>query len=242
MVKLRRLILAGPVFLGLLLGGCRAPLAVNRALVSPEHALRDRSLVGIWQWQHHFSQPTVALAFVYPLGQRRYVITWASYKPAVGGGPAALQAKFVPTFVGSLTRLQGRLWLSCQSLDPRLLNSSHPRKWWARHGPFGQPAPYWSALRKAASPELRADGMARIFYLLELKNVSGGRLAIYPLLVPVKTGNQRLFQVPPSILASRRQLRAFLLNARTLAQLLPGKPWLFKRLSAAQARPYLPPN
>ncbi len=221
------------------LGGCRAPLAVNRSLVPKRSALQNKSLLGVWRLQHHAGKPVQPIVFVYPLGQTRYLFTCCNFRPAATpGGKPKLQAELTGTFIGSLTRIHGRLWMSCRSMDPRLIHSPAMEAWWKKHAPAGQPAKYAAALKKAGLASARGTGMARIFYLVELRKVSPNRLEVYPLLVP-QNGQHAPFDVPAGILQSRKQLRAFL-NSHTLAHLLPKQPLVLDRLSWAQAGPYMP--
>lgn len=221
------------------LTGCRAPLAVNRSLVPKRGALRDKSLLGVWRFQHHATgKPVHSIFFVYPLGKKRYLLTCCNFRPTAPGGKPTLQGTLTGTFIGSLTRIRGRLWMSCRCLDPRLIRSPAMEAWWEKHAPAGQPAKYAAALKKAGLASGRATGMARIFYLVELRKVSANRLEAYPLLVP-QTSPHAPFNVPTGILRSRKKLIAFL-NSHTLAHLLPKQPWVLVRLSVAQAGPYMP--
>ncbi|NNM88807.1 MAG: hypothetical protein HKL95_09860 [Phycisphaerae bacterium] len=220
--------------------GCRAPLALNRSLVLRGNAFQNKNLLGVWQLQPHgVHQPVQPIVFVYPLGKRRFLITCCKFRPAASpGGRQKLRAELTGTFIGSLTQLHGRWWMSCRSMDPRFIYSPAMEAWWQTHNPVGQPTNYAAALKKAGLASARTSGMARIFFLVKLRKVSPNRLALYPLLVP-QNGHQAPFAVPTTILQSRKKLRAFL-NKRTLAHLLPKRPVLLKRLSTAQAEPYLP--
>ena len=246
MLSLKRFGLFFVALAALLLAGCRAPLAVNRALVSREQAVRNRNLLGLWQLRQGTKHAVENIVCVYPLGKRRYVITWSAYKPTAPGAKAELKGNFTATFIGSLTNIHGRLWLSCRSLDPRFIYSPSMEAWWAKHSPAGQPADYSSALKKAGLAAARATGMARIFYLVELRNIKPNRLAVYPLLVPVADKGQSTLKrmaagtfVPADILRSRKNLIAFL-DSHTLPHLLPKQPLIFERLSASRANAYMP--
>ena len=220
--------------------GCRAPLALNRSLVLRRNAFQDKNLLGVWQLQTHgVHQPVQPMVFVYPLGQKRFLITCCNFRPAaLPGRQQKLRAELTGTFVGSLTKIHGRWWMSCRCLNPRFIYSPSMEAWWQTHNPVGQPTKYAAALKKAELASARTTGMARIFFLVEVRKVSRNRLALYPLLVP-QNGHHAPFTVPTTILQSRKKLRAFL-NKPTLAHLLPKQPVLLKRLSTAQAEPYLP--
>ena len=221
----------------LLLAGCRAPLAVNRSLAPRRASLQDKKLFGVWELRQRPRGAATSVVCVYPLGKRRYVITWSIYKPGVVPGKPDLKGQ--AAFVGSLSAVRGRLWLSCRSMDPRLINSKYMQSWWTGRLPAGQPKPYGSALKKLELKTARATGMARIFYLVELRGVSQYRLDVYPLLVPVTKGGRSTFKVPVRILQSRKQLAAFL-DSHTLAHLLPKQPWIFDRMTGKQADVYMP--
>ena len=124
-------------------------------------------------------------------------------------------------------------------MDPRLLNSQYMQSWWMGRLPAGQPRGYGSALKKMELKTAQVTGMARIFYLVELRGVSQNRLDVYPLLVPVTKGGQSNFKVPAAILKSRKNLAAFL-DSHTLAHLLPKQPWIFDRMTGSQANVYMP--
>ncbi|MGC9261758.1 MAG: hypothetical protein ACP5I8_16970, partial [Phycisphaerae bacterium] len=166
----------------LLVAGCRAPLAVNRALVPRHASIQDRKLFGIWELRQRPKGTAESVVCVYPLGERRYVVTWGIYKS--GAVPAKPKLKGEATFIGSLSEVRGRLWMSCRTMDPRLINSASMQRWWAGRLPAGQPKDYGSALKKMELKIARSTGMARIFYLVELGAVSPDRLDVYPLLVP----------------------------------------------------------
>ncbi len=239
MKLLRRFPLLAAAIAIVALAGCRAPLAVNRSLVPKRSALQDKSLLGIWRLQHHTGKPVQPIVFVYPLGQTRYLFTCCNFKPAATtDGHPKLQGMLTGTFIGSLTRIHGRLWMSCRSMDPRLIYSPAMAAWWKKHAPAGQPAKYAAGLKKLGLVSARTTGMARIFYLIELRKVSPNRLEVYALLVP-QNGHHAPFTVPTGILHSRKKLRAFL-NSHTLAHLLPKQPLVLDRLSWAQAGPYMP--
>jgi hypothetical protein len=222
------------------LAGCRAPLAVNRSLVPKRHAIQDKSLLGVWRLQNHGAgKPVQPIAFVYPLGRKRFLITCCNFRPVTPpGGKPKLQATLTGTFIGSLAKLKGRLWMSLRSMDTRLIYSPAMETWWIKHAPAGQPAKYAAALKKAVLAAAPATGMARIYYLVELRKMLPNRLAVYPLLVP-QNGHHAPFDVPTAILKSRKKLTAFL-NAHTLDRLLPKQPLVLDRLSMAQADPYMP--
>ncbi len=221
----------------LLLAGCRAPLAVNRALVPRREAVQIRKFFGVWKLRQRPKGAADSVACVYPLGKRRYVITLGIYKSGVVRAKPELKGE--ATFIGSLSEVRGRLWMSCRTMDPRLINSASMQRWWARHLPAGQPGNYGSALRKTELEVARAAGMARVFYLVELKTVSRDRLEVYPLLVPATGGHRSTFEVPVKILQSRKNLAAFL-DSHTLSHLLPKRPWIFGRLTGSRADVYMP--
>jgi hypothetical protein len=221
----------------LLVTGCRAPLAVNRALVPRHASLQDKKLFGVWELRQRPRGAATSVVCVYPLGKRRYVITCSIYKPGVVAGKPDLKGG--AAFIGSLSAVRGRLWLSCRSMDPRLINSKYMQSWWTGRLPAGQPKPYGSVLKKLELKTARATGMARIFYLVELGAVSPDRLDAYPLLVPNSKGGRSTFKVPVTILLSRKNLSDFL-NAHTLAHLLPKQPWILDRMTGQQADVYMP--
>ncbi len=123
-------------------------------------------------------------------------------------------------------------------MDPRFIYSAGMEARWQKHVAAGQPTKYAVALKKARIASARATGMARIFFLIEVRKSARNRLKVYPLLVP-QNGHHAPVIVPAAILQSRRKLIAFL-SAPTLAHLLPKKPMILQRLSAAQAEPYMP--
>ena len=223
------------------LAGCRAPLAVNRSLVPQHSAFQDKSLLGVWRLQHHHGagKPVQTILFVYPLGKKRYLITCCNFRSAAtSDGQPKLQAALAGTFIGSLTRIHGRLWMSCRSMDPRLIYSPAMKAWWQKHVPAGQPAKYAATLKKMGMAAARATGMARVFYLVNLQKMLPNRLEVYPLLVP-QNGQHAVFNVPTGILHNRKKLRDFL-NSHTLAHLLPRQPLVLDRLTWVQAAPYMP--
>lgn len=221
----------------LALAGCRAPLAVNRALVPRRASIQNKKFFGIWELRQRSKGTVKSVVCVYPLGKRRYLVTWSIYK--TGAAPAKPDLKGEAVFISSLTEVRGRLWMSCRTMDPRLLYSASMQRWWAGRLPAGQPRGYGSALKKMKLKMARANGMGRIFYLVELGAVSPDRLDVYPLLVPTNKGGQSTFKVPVAILKSRKNLRAFL-DSRTLAHLLPRQPWIFVRLTESQADAFMP--
>ena len=224
-------------FLAFLLAGCRAPLAVNRALTPRSESVQNKNLFGVWTLRQRPQGTATSVVCIYPLGKRGYVITYSIYKPGVVPGKPDLKGEAV--FTGRLSEVHGRLWMSCRSMDPRLLNSQNMQSWWMGRLPAGQPRSYGSALKKMELKTAQVTGMARIFYLVELRGVSQNRLDVYPLLVPITKDGQSNFKVPVTILKSRKNLAAFL-DSHTLAHLLPKQPWIFDRMTGLQADVYMP--
>ena len=233
----RRFLLLAATGVLVALVGCRAPLTVNRSLVVRHHALQDKSLLGVWRLNHGTGRPSQMIVFIYPLGKKRFLITCCHFKPAAAPGDR-LKGELTGAFISSLTKLDGRWWMSCRSMYPRLIYSADMEAWWQKHAAAGQPTKYAAALKKTGMASARATGMARIFFLVEVHKISRNRLAVYPLLVP-QNGHHAPFIVPAAILQSRRKLIAFL-SAHTLAHLLPKQPMILQRMSVAQAEPYMP--
>ncbi len=223
-------------FLAILLAGCRAPLAVNRALVRRSASIQIKKLFGVWELRQRPKGTATSVMCIYPLEKRCYVITYSIYKP--GTVPSKPDLKGAAVFTGRLSEVRGRLWMSCRSMDPRLINSKYMQKWWQGHFPVGQPKSYGSALRKMELKIAQDTGMARIFYSVELR-ISPNRLDVYPLLVPITKRGRSEFKIPLAILKRRKNLAAFL-DAHTLAHLLPQQPLIFDRMTGPQADVYMP--
>lgn len=210
------------VLLTTLVGGCAGPEYFSQPLSSVASATPDRTLLGVWSRKDKDGvQTTLA---IYPRGSRSYLVETVCF----GAKQQQIGCGLVKAW---LTTVGAHQYLSCQVYMPNLIDQQDniaTLKKDLKAGTDGQKRFTESLIASA-----RRTGLAHVYFVVRVDSITPDKLVVTPY---INHHLSKTISVAGQAMDSPRALAKFI-SSLAGAKLAAKKPWVFNRISSAQALP-----